>query len=179
MLTLYTLASSLTAIYALERFQIKHRFGLARIGLIVGLVNATVIVMATALFRTEAGDSGVARVRRALRSDWRPDGRGRCQLHDSVLRGSLLDQYRSPLGRAIEHQSAALAPPCVRGAGQLPAFADGRQPGEGGLQRRRRRRDARLHGPASITTSARSSAPSTSSRTSTRGRIHTTSCRLR
>ncbi len=52
-MAVYTLAGSLAAIFALERIQMKHRFTLARIGMVVGLVNITTIVMVTALFRPE------------------------------------------------------------------------------------------------------------------------------
>ena len=52
-LVIYTLAGSLTAIFSLERFQIKHRFALARIGMIIGLVNVVAIFMVTALFNAQ------------------------------------------------------------------------------------------------------------------------------
>jgi putative nucleotidyltransferase with HDIG domain len=52
-LTVYTLAGSLAGIYAVDRIQIKQRFALARIGMVVGLVNLTTIITLTTLFRPQ------------------------------------------------------------------------------------------------------------------------------
>lgn len=52
-LGIYILAGSLGAIFVVERFPVRHRFGLARVGALIGLVNVVTIVMITALFHTE------------------------------------------------------------------------------------------------------------------------------
>jgi len=46
---LYALAGSLAAIYALDRYQVRQRVGLMRIGLVVSLVNMAVMLMLLAL----------------------------------------------------------------------------------------------------------------------------------
>jgi putative nucleotidyltransferase with HDIG domain len=48
---IYTLAGSLAAIFTFERFQIKHRFALARIGMVLSVVNVVAILMLRALFQ--------------------------------------------------------------------------------------------------------------------------------
>ncbi len=75
-----------------------------------------------------------------------------------------------------EHQPAAPAPAGVRGARDLPALADGGEPGQGGVRGDRRRSHRSPTPPGSTTTSARSSGPTTSSRTSAPARTGTTSC---
>lgn len=52
-LGIYILAGSLAAIFVVERFPVRHRFGLARVGLMIGLVNVAAIVMLTALSRAD------------------------------------------------------------------------------------------------------------------------------
>lgn len=48
-LLIYCLAGSLAAIFSVERFQLKQRLGLARIGLVVAAVNVLIILLLTAL----------------------------------------------------------------------------------------------------------------------------------
>jgi putative nucleotidyltransferase with HDIG domain len=52
-LAIYCLAGSLTAIYALQRFPVRHRFAMARVGMVIGLVNVMAILVVTALARTD------------------------------------------------------------------------------------------------------------------------------
>jgi putative nucleotidyltransferase with HDIG domain len=52
-LAIYTLAGSLGAIYALDRFPFRQRFALARVGMMIGLVNVTAILLVTALSRNQ------------------------------------------------------------------------------------------------------------------------------
>lgn len=47
---LYSIAGSLAAIFAVERFQLKQRLALAKIGLLVALVNVVTILLLSALF---------------------------------------------------------------------------------------------------------------------------------
>jgi len=45
----YSLAGTLAAVFATDRFQLKQRLGLARIGFVVGLVNVLIILILTAV----------------------------------------------------------------------------------------------------------------------------------
>lgn len=53
LLGIYILAGSLAAIFVVDRFPVRHRFGLARVGMLIGLINVAAIVMITALMRVE------------------------------------------------------------------------------------------------------------------------------
>lgn len=56
-LAVYALAGSLAAIFAVDRFEVKHRFALARVGMIIGLVNVTTVFMITALDRADRANA--------------------------------------------------------------------------------------------------------------------------